>query len=77
MGNAILMIVRPLLMSLIFSAVKGILRVALSALDAWLRKKVESTDNKYDDAIYLSFSHKSEDILEMLDKVLELIKGSK
>ena len=42
MGNAILMIVRPLLVSMAFSLVKYVLKIALNGVDAWLKRKVGS-----------------------------------
>lgn len=75
MGNAILMILRPLLVSMIFSSVKLILKVALNGVDAWLKRKVESTDNKYDDAAYQVFQDNKTGILNALDRVVSLIAG--
>ena len=75
MGNAILIILRPLLVSMIFSSVKLILKVALNGVDAWLKRKVESTDNKYDDAAYKVFQDNKTGILDALDRVVSLIAG--
>ena len=75
MGNAILMILRPLLVSMIFSSVKLILKVALNGVDAWLKRKVESTDNKYDDAAYQVFQDNKTGIMDALDRVVGLIAG--
>jgi hypothetical protein len=75
MGNAILMILRPLLVSMIFSSVKLILKVALNGVDAWLKRKVESTDNKYDDAAYQVFLDNKTGIMDALDRVVSLIAG--
>jgi len=77
MANAILLLLRPLLVSMMFSVVKGIIKLALGSLDLWLRKKVESTDNKYDDAAYKVFSDNKKGILTALDKVVNLISGNK
>lgn len=77
MANAILMIVRPLLVSMLFSVVKGILKAALNTVDLWMRKKVESTDNKYDDETYKVFSDNKDGIIDALDRVISLIAGGK
>ena len=77
MANAILLLLRPLLVSMMFSVVKGIIKIALGGIDAWLRKKVESTDNKYDDEAYKVFSDNKEGILMALDRVINLIAGRK
>ena len=77
MANAILLILRPLLVSMAFSLVKGIIKLALSGVDAWLKKKVESTDNKYDDEAYKVFSDNKEGILNALERVVNLISGKK
>lgn len=75
MGNAILMIVRPLLVSMAFSLVKYVLKIALNGVDAWLKRKVESTDNKYDDAAYQVFQDNKTGIMDALDRVVGLIAG--
>ena len=77
MANAILMIVRPLLVSMLFSVVKGILKAALNTVDLWMRKKVESTGNKYDYEAYQVFSDNKDGIIDALDRVISLIAGGK
>ena len=77
MANAILLILRPLLVSMAFSVVKGVIKLALKGVDTWLRKKVESTDNKYDDEAYKVFSDNKDGILMALDRVVDLIAGKK
>ena len=75
MANALLLIIRPLVVSMMFSVVKGILRAALNTVDLWMRKKVESTDNKYDDEAYQVFSDNKDGIIDALDRVIALISG--
>lgn len=77
MANAILLLLRPLLVSMAFSVVKGIIKLALKGVDTWLKKKVESTDNKYDDEAYKVFSDNKDGILMALDRVVDLIAGRK
>lgn len=77
MANAILLLLRPLLVSMVFSIVKGVIKIALSGVDTWLRKKVESTDNKYDDEAYKAFRDNREGILDALERVVDLIGGRK
>lgn len=77
MGNAIILILRPLLVSMLFSAVKGILKLMLNGADAWLKRKVESTDNKYDDEAYKVFKDNKEGILMALERVISLVAGKK
>ena len=77
MANAILLILRPLLVSMAFSLVKGVIKIALAGVDAWLKRKVESTDNKYDDQAYMVFSDNKTGILDALDRVITLISGKK
>lgn len=77
MANAILLLLRPLLVSMAFSVVKGVIKLALKGVDTWLRKKVESTDNKYDDEAYKVFSDNKDGILMALDRVVDLIAGKK
>ena len=43
----------------------------------WMRKKVESTDNKYDDEAYQVFSDNKDGIIDALDRVISLIAGGK
>lgn len=77
MANAILLLLRPLLVSMAFSIVKAIIKLALGGVDAWLKKKVESTDNKYDDEAYKVFSDNKDGILMAIDRVVSLIAGKK
>lgn len=77
MANAILLIIRPLLVSMAFSIVKGVIKLALAGVDAWLKRKVESTDNKYDDEAYRVFVDNREGILMALERVIDLIGGKK
>tara|TARA_R110000824_G_C15186126_1_gene674278 strand:+ start:48 stop:281 length:234 start_codon:yes stop_codon:yes gene_type:complete len=77
MANAILLLLRPLLVSMMFSVVKGIIKLALGSVDMWLKKKVESTDNKYDDEAYKVFSDNKTGILDALERVIYLISGNK
>ena len=77
MANAILLLLRPLLVSMMFSVVKGIIKLALGSVDMWLKKKVESTDNKYDDEAYKVFSDNKTGILDALERVINLISGNK
>lgn len=77
MANAILLLLRPLLVSMAFSIVKAIIKLALGGVDAWLKKKVESTDNKYDDEAYKVFSDNKTGILDALERVVNLIAGKK
>lgn len=77
MANAILLLLRPLLVSMMFSVVKGIIKLALGSVDMWLKKKVESTDNKYDDEAYKVFSDNKTGILDALERVVNLISGKK
>ena len=75
MANAILLIIRPLLVSMAFSIVKSVIKLVLSGVDAWLKRKVESTDNKYDDEAYRVFVDNREGILMALERVIDLIGG--
>ena len=58
-----------------FSLVKALLRAAFASVDLWLKKKVESTDNKYDDAAYKVFTDNRTGVLDALDRVISLIAG--
>lgn len=75
MTSAILLILRPLLVTMAFSVVKLMLNAALNSADTWLRLKSESTDNKYDDAAYKAFSDNKESILNALERVILVLKG--
>lgn len=77
MANAILLLLRPLLVNMAFSLVRAALKLALNGVDAWMRKKVESTDTKYDDAAYAIFVDNKTGIMDALDRVVGLISGSK
>lgn len=77
MANAILLLLRPLLVNMVFSLVKAVLKLALNGVDAWMRKKVESTDTKYDDAAYAIFVDNKVGIIDAVDRVVSLIAGKK
>ena len=77
MARALMLILRPLLVSMAFSMVKAVLRAAFFAADKWMKKKVESTDNKYDDEAYRVFCEHREGILDALDRVVGLVQGKK
>jgi hypothetical protein len=75
MGKALLLIFQPLLMKMAFSLAKYLLKAALGAVDIWMKKKVASTDNKYDDQAYLVFKDNKDGIIDALDRVIDLITG--
>lgn len=77
MANAILLILRPLLVSMAFSLVKSLIKLAINGVDAWLKRKVESTAPEWDDEAYKVFHDNKTGILDALDRVTSLIAGRK